>query len=143
MRIVSNILLQLKDDTAAPHINIRSRNIKHPRKLKKIFIFLIVLALCITYFLGKYFLFYFFPYSYLDLCVFGCVIELLWICKTTYVRNYFCCFKFYKTNYNNEIPTISINRQSIKHWIPQGGTFSVKISLYKSRMTISWLNKNI
>ncbi|KAF9810596.1 hypothetical protein SFRURICE_021049 [Spodoptera frugiperda] len=43
---------KLKDDTAAPHINIRSRNIKHPRKLKKIFIFLIVLALCITYFLG-------------------------------------------------------------------------------------------
>ncbi|XP_050552995.1 ectonucleoside triphosphate diphosphohydrolase 5 isoform X3 [Spodoptera frugiperda] len=46
--------LELKDDTAAPHINIRSRNIKHPRKLKKIFIFLIVLALCITYFLDSY-----------------------------------------------------------------------------------------
>ncbi|XP_022831484.1 ectonucleoside triphosphate diphosphohydrolase 5 isoform X1 [Spodoptera litura] len=46
--------LELKDDTAAPHINVRSRTIKHTRKLKKIFIFLIILALCITYFLGLF-----------------------------------------------------------------------------------------
>ncbi|KAJ8713119.1 hypothetical protein PYW08_008423 [Mythimna loreyi] len=45
---------KLKDDTSAPHINVRSRTIKHPRKMKKIFIFLIVLALCITYFLGLF-----------------------------------------------------------------------------------------
>lgn len=45
---------KLKDDTSAPHINVRSRTIKHPRKLKKVFIFLIVLALSITYFLGLF-----------------------------------------------------------------------------------------
>ncbi|XP_047032593.1 ectonucleoside triphosphate diphosphohydrolase 5 isoform X1 [Helicoverpa zea] len=46
--------LELKDDTSAPHINVRSRTIKHPRRLKKVFIFLIILALCITYFLGLF-----------------------------------------------------------------------------------------
>ncbi|XP_075983581.1 ectonucleoside triphosphate diphosphohydrolase NTPase isoform X2 [Anticarsia gemmatalis] len=45
---------KLKDDTSAPHINVRSRTIKHPRRLKKVFILLIVLALCVTYFLGLF-----------------------------------------------------------------------------------------
>ncbi|XP_072934633.1 nucleoside diphosphate phosphatase ENTPD5 isoform X2 [Epargyreus clarus] len=43
---------KLKDDTSASHINVRSRSHKQPRRLKKVFIFLIVLALCVTYFLG-------------------------------------------------------------------------------------------
>ncbi|XP_026740877.1 nucleoside-diphosphatase uda-1 isoform X3 [Trichoplusia ni] len=46
--------LELKDDTSAAHINVRSRTIKHPRRLKKVFIFLIVLALFVTYFLGLF-----------------------------------------------------------------------------------------
>lgn len=45
---------KLKDDTSAPHINTRSRTIKHPRRLKKVFILLILLALCVTYFLGLF-----------------------------------------------------------------------------------------
>ncbi|XP_064074445.1 ectonucleoside triphosphate diphosphohydrolase 5 isoform X2 [Vanessa tameamea] len=45
---------KLKDDTSASHINIRARTLKQPRRLKKIFIFLLVLALCVTYFLGLF-----------------------------------------------------------------------------------------
>ncbi|XP_026745172.1 uncharacterized protein LOC113506531 isoform X3 [Trichoplusia ni] len=51
--------LELKDDTSAAHINVRSRTIKHPRRLKKVFIFLIVLALFVTYFLDSYISSYF------------------------------------------------------------------------------------
>ncbi|XP_050353005.1 nucleoside-diphosphatase uda-1 isoform X2 [Nymphalis io] len=43
---------KLKDDTSSSHINIRARTLKQPRRLKKIFIFLLILALCVTYFLG-------------------------------------------------------------------------------------------
>ncbi|XP_026745171.1 uncharacterized protein LOC113506531 isoform X2 [Trichoplusia ni] len=50
---------KLKDDTSAAHINVRSRTIKHPRRLKKVFIFLIVLALFVTYFLDSYISSYF------------------------------------------------------------------------------------
>lgn len=46
---------QLTDDSSAPHINVRSRAIKNPRRLKKVFIFLIILAIFVTYFLGKYY----------------------------------------------------------------------------------------
>ncbi|KAI8442441.1 hypothetical protein MSG28_005954 [Choristoneura fumiferana] len=46
--------LELKDDTAAPHINVRSRALKPPRRLKKTFILLIVAALCVTYFMGLF-----------------------------------------------------------------------------------------
>ncbi|KAL0867530.1 hypothetical protein ABMA27_008307 [Loxostege sticticalis] len=48
--------LELKDDTAAPtpHINARSRSIKQPRRLKKVFFLLLVLALFVTYFLGLF-----------------------------------------------------------------------------------------
>lgn len=45
---------KLKDDTSTSHINLRSRSLKQPRRLKKIFIFLLVLALCVTYFLGMF-----------------------------------------------------------------------------------------
>ncbi|XP_046963662.1 nucleoside diphosphate phosphatase ENTPD5 isoform X2 [Vanessa cardui] len=45
---------KLKDDTSASHINIRARSLKQPRRLKKIFIVLLVLALCVTYFLGLF-----------------------------------------------------------------------------------------
>ncbi|XP_073948615.1 ectonucleoside triphosphate diphosphohydrolase NTPase isoform X3 [Choristoneura fumiferana] len=45
---------KLKDDTAAPHINVRSRALKPPRRLKKTFILLIVAALCVTYFMGLF-----------------------------------------------------------------------------------------
>ncbi|KAJ0172930.1 hypothetical protein K1T71_011106 [Dendrolimus kikuchii] len=46
---------KLKDNnTAAPNINIRTRTIKQPRRLKKIFIFLVVCVLFITYFLGVF-----------------------------------------------------------------------------------------
>ncbi|KAI5635667.1 GDA1/CD39 (nucleoside phosphatase) family domain-containing protein [Phthorimaea operculella] len=47
--------LELKDDSdkpAVPHISSRSRIPKQPRRLKKVFILLIVLALCVTYLLG-------------------------------------------------------------------------------------------
>ncbi|XP_030029498.1 ectonucleoside triphosphate diphosphohydrolase 5 isoform X3 [Manduca sexta] len=45
--------LELKDDNSSSHVNIRSRTIKQPRRLKKVFIILIVLALIVTYFLGQ------------------------------------------------------------------------------------------
>ncbi|XP_045453817.1 ectonucleoside triphosphate diphosphohydrolase 5 [Melitaea cinxia] len=46
--------LELKDDTSKSHINVRTRSLKQPRRLKKIFIFLIILALFVTYFLGLF-----------------------------------------------------------------------------------------
>ncbi|XP_061722639.1 nucleoside diphosphate phosphatase ENTPD5 isoform X1 [Cydia pomonella] len=47
--------LELKDDSSAPNINIRSnRVLKPPRRLKKTFILLIVAALCMTYFMGLF-----------------------------------------------------------------------------------------
>lgn len=46
--------LELRDDTSTPHINVRSRSVQHPRRLRKVFIVLIVIALCITYFLGLF-----------------------------------------------------------------------------------------
>ncbi|CAB3219898.1 unnamed protein product [Arctia plantaginis] len=46
--------LELIDDSSAPHINVRSRAIKNPRRLKKVFIFLIILAIFVTYFLGLF-----------------------------------------------------------------------------------------
>ncbi|XP_039751888.1 ectonucleoside triphosphate diphosphohydrolase 5 isoform X2 [Pararge aegeria] len=45
---------KLKDDTSTSHISVRSRSLKQPRRLKKIFILLLVLALCATYFLGLF-----------------------------------------------------------------------------------------
>ncbi|XP_053617205.1 ectonucleoside triphosphate diphosphohydrolase 5 isoform X2 [Plodia interpunctella] len=45
---------KLKDDTSAPHINVRSRILKQPRRFKRVFILLIVLVLCVTYFLGMF-----------------------------------------------------------------------------------------
>ncbi|XP_059053403.1 nucleoside diphosphate phosphatase ENTPD5 isoform X2 [Achroia grisella] len=46
--------LELRDDTSASHINVRSRTLKQPRRLKKVFILLILLALFVTYFLGLF-----------------------------------------------------------------------------------------
>ncbi|XP_034827549.1 nucleoside diphosphate phosphatase ENTPD5 isoform X1 [Maniola hyperantus] len=46
--------LELKDDTSTSHISVRGRSLKQPRRLKKIFILLIVLVLCVTYFLGLF-----------------------------------------------------------------------------------------
>ncbi|KAJ2942918.1 hypothetical protein O0L34_g15107 [Tuta absoluta] len=44
---------KLKDEKSpVPHISSRSRIPKQPRRLKKVFILLIVLALCVTYLLG-------------------------------------------------------------------------------------------
>ncbi|CAH0713981.1 unnamed protein product, partial [Brenthis ino] len=45
---------KLKDDTSTSHISLRSRTLKQPRRLKKIFILLLILALCATYFLGLF-----------------------------------------------------------------------------------------
>ncbi|XP_045503729.1 ectonucleoside triphosphate diphosphohydrolase 5 isoform X2 [Colias croceus] len=45
---------ELKDDTSSSHINIRARSLKQPRRFKKVFIFLLVLALCGTYLLGLF-----------------------------------------------------------------------------------------
>ncbi|XP_060806760.1 nucleoside diphosphate phosphatase ENTPD5 isoform X2 [Amyelois transitella] len=45
---------KLKDDTSAPHINVRSRILKQPRRFKKVFILLLILALCATYLLGMF-----------------------------------------------------------------------------------------
>ncbi|CAH0402638.1 unnamed protein product [Chilo suppressalis] len=46
--------LELKDDSPTPHINVRSRTIKQPRRLKKIFILLVIAVLFVTYFLGLF-----------------------------------------------------------------------------------------
>ncbi|XP_041972294.1 ectonucleoside triphosphate diphosphohydrolase 5 isoform X2 [Aricia agestis] len=43
---------KLKDDIAPTSSNVRTRPLKQPRRLRRVFIFLIVLALCGTYFLG-------------------------------------------------------------------------------------------
>ncbi|XP_049878932.1 nucleoside diphosphate phosphatase ENTPD5 isoform X2 [Pectinophora gossypiella] len=49
------LISQLKEnDSSIPHINLRNRTVKQPRRLKKIFILLIVLALCVTYLLGLF-----------------------------------------------------------------------------------------
>ncbi|XP_004922790.1 ectonucleoside triphosphate diphosphohydrolase 5 isoform X2 [Bombyx mandarina] len=45
---------KLKDDVPSTQTHIRSRGIKQPRRLKKVFILLIVLALVITYLLGLF-----------------------------------------------------------------------------------------
>ncbi|CAG9559313.1 unnamed protein product [Danaus chrysippus] len=46
--------LELKDETPSPNINVRSRSVPQPRRFKKIFIVLLVLVLCVTYFLGLF-----------------------------------------------------------------------------------------
>lgn len=43
---------KLKDDTAPPNNNVRARTLKQPRRLKKVFILLVVVVLFVTYFLG-------------------------------------------------------------------------------------------
>ncbi|XP_068623622.1 nucleoside diphosphate phosphatase ENTPD5 isoform X2 [Battus philenor] len=45
---------KLKDNTSTPHISTRSISLKQPRRLKKVFILLIVLALCGTYLMGLF-----------------------------------------------------------------------------------------
>ncbi|CAG4968301.1 unnamed protein product [Parnassius apollo] len=45
---------KLKDSTTTPHISTRTISLKQPRRLKKFFILLIILALCATYFMGLF-----------------------------------------------------------------------------------------